>query len=448
MEGMKDSVEKGHLDHVRGFKFEMKVLNLLKNWGRDSGLNLKLFHDIPIQSEKLEALCNAFGLKLPDRFEAVKSQFRNGVIELELDVIAFCCGSSICLFEVKSSFEAHGQAKTQLQKSESIVHLLLEIAGVKGVPVKKVVAVPRPEKMLSKEKKQNKRTEQHNVISEEAKLYHIKKELKKSNIDLLLLGNVESAGEVLQNLFQGENVNDKQCRLSSSDFKNLIAALVFLRCSNYFPFDREKVFFSTTKLEEQLLESSHAKRTVSKLDQHSALNKSKHPQVEGIEAHHNSSARFLWMQILQDLTEKDPKKNTPQKIKITSKNCELREIKYSDFPKTVKNSFKDDCKILIILPYRNMVKEYRKNVEAIVSKEQWKNILITTPKDDWISFTKCPKEDLSYCQIFVHESAESEVVDAKSRMDSGLAPALLESQADNLFIWLDPFQMKIFQVQF
>jgi hypothetical protein len=219
--------------------------------------------------------------------------------------------------------------------------------------------------------------------------------------------------------------------------------LVFMRCATYFPFDREKVFFSTAKLKERLLEGSHAEWTVLKLDKQSPLKQSKHPEVEGIEVSRNSSSRFLFMDFLQkgDLTEKNPKK-----IKITSKNCKINEIKYIDFPITIKKTLKDDFRTLIILPYHNMVEEYSKTIQAIVSEEEWYTILIATPKDDWLSFILCPKDDLgSHCQIFIHECAEPEVVDPKSRMNSGLAPFLLANPTNSLFIWLDPFQMKIFK---
>jgi hypothetical protein len=307
----------------------------------------------------------------------------------------------------------------------------------------KIVAVPTPAKSESKERngeKEKKKTKPIELNPDTVKMYHVKKDLKKSNTDLMVFDNPESSKTLLGTLFPVE----AKAGLSSSDIQSLIAALVFMRCATYFPFDREKVFFSTAKLKERLLEGCHSERTFSKLEKQSPLKQSKHPEVEGIEVSRNSSARFLYLDFLQngDLTEKNSKK-----IKITSKTCKLIEIEYNDFPITIKKTLKDDFRTLIILPYHNTVEEYSKTIQAVVSKEEWYNILIATPKDDWLSFILCPKDDLlgSYCQIFIHESAESEIVDPKSRMDSGLAPFLLSNPTNSLFIWLDPFQMKIFK---
>jgi len=47
------------------------------------------------------------------------------------------------LFEVKSNFDEWGKARIQLNKAEKSLKYLLQIIGLKNVPIKKVIAVPK-----------------------------------------------------------------------------------------------------------------------------------------------------------------------------------------------------------------------------------------------------------------------------------------------------------------
>jgi len=58
--GIDPKLEEGHLRHVRGHQFEIKVLNAIKAHSEKEKLGLKIFHDIEICEEKLGALSQVF----------------------------------------------------------------------------------------------------------------------------------------------------------------------------------------------------------------------------------------------------------------------------------------------------------------------------------------------------------------------------------------------------
>jgi hypothetical protein len=430
--------EKGHDDEIRGFECEGKFLELLKEWGR--GLNLKLFHGIQIRTEKIQALCDAFGSKVPaDELEKVKKGFKT----LEVDVIAFN-SSSICLFEVKYNISAVKNASIavkQLQQAEEVFKLLFRIIGVTNISIKKVIAVPNKK---AKETTDIKKSEKAGDYKPKEKLDQKDANRKKLGIDLMCFEEITSACALFKNIFQAENTNEegssgKEAAWNSDNIHSLITALVFMKCSSYYPFDGEKVFFSESKLKEDLLEGLHAQATVSKLEKHLPLEMTNHPQVQRVPAKNNDTDRFLLLKSVQkdDITCRQSPTKT-EKIKVTSSNwelCEVAPVKVTEFP---------HCKILIILPYPNMVKDCEKKILG-KGKNKTQVILIGT-LEDWPIFFSRPEDDPNMvCHVFVHESIETKVIEWNSRITSGIAQRLHENPSNDLFIWLDPFQMQVFE---
>ncbi len=56
--------------------------------------------------------------------------------------------------------------------------------------------------------------------------------------------------KVIEKLFpiESENADTGKKNLSDGDKKNLIAALLFMQCSHYFPFDKEKVYLKQNEI--------------------------------------------------------------------------------------------------------------------------------------------------------------------------------------------------------
>jgi len=147
--GVKSTTEQGHMDHIKGFKNEMKVLRTFEQLSIKEKLGLKIFHDIEIEEGKLEALCAAFGCKatldeLHDKNE-ILSKFRKDskgeFLNLEIDlVILHRC--TVYLIEVKSSME--GKALNQLAKAEYAISLLFKIVSGsdQNISIQKIFAVP------------------------------------------------------------------------------------------------------------------------------------------------------------------------------------------------------------------------------------------------------------------------------------------------------------------
>jgi hypothetical protein len=111
--GVPQGTEKGHLDHVRGFASEIKVLEIYKSYSESENLGLKIFHDVPIEKEKLEALCDVFQAVMPKIEPSVFTKFKNKVLQAEIDVLTFVNGA-ICLTEVKSNFNEGAPAGNQV----------------------------------------------------------------------------------------------------------------------------------------------------------------------------------------------------------------------------------------------------------------------------------------------------------------------------------------------
>jgi len=68
-------IEKGHSSSIKGFNNEIKVLNLLEKYSISEKLGLKIFHEVPLQHEKLLALCDVFRTNCQINTEGVLISF-------------------------------------------------------------------------------------------------------------------------------------------------------------------------------------------------------------------------------------------------------------------------------------------------------------------------------------------------------------------------------------
>jgi hypothetical protein len=72
----------------------MKVLRRFQNLSQGKGLGLKMFHDIEMREEKLEALCEAFqtGMPILDQSKLSRLRFKKDktgsyILNLEIDIL-------------------------------------------------------------------------------------------------------------------------------------------------------------------------------------------------------------------------------------------------------------------------------------------------------------------------------------------------------------------------
>jgi hypothetical protein len=72
----------------------MKVLRRFQNLSQEKGLGLKMFHDIEMRQEKLEALCEAFQTGMPildqsklSRLRFKKDKNKSYILNLEIDIL-------------------------------------------------------------------------------------------------------------------------------------------------------------------------------------------------------------------------------------------------------------------------------------------------------------------------------------------------------------------------
>ncbi len=122
--GVSKGTEKGHLDHVRGFASEIKVLDIYKSYSESESLGLKIFHDVPVEKVKLEALCDVFQTEMPQIEPSELSKFKNKELQAEIDVLTFD-SNAICLTEVKANFKESGPAGNQVTISPTFYAQLL-----------------------------------------------------------------------------------------------------------------------------------------------------------------------------------------------------------------------------------------------------------------------------------------------------------------------------------
>ena len=416
--------EKGHIDLIRGFESEMKVIDCLEKISVERNLGLKIFHNVPLQSDILLALCDVFQtLKTPDLISLMKTNS-----ELEIDAVAInaCC---VCLFEVKSNFAEWGKARMQLNKAEKEFKNFLHIIGIEDVPIKRVIAIPKKEI--------------DNFVIDKARKQLNSEQFKENfgEIRLMIFDDVRNVKEVLETIFPGENnqVGTEIVSLSEIEMTNLMASLAFVQCSRYYPFDKEKVFWRENQLREGAQEGAKGETVASKLNSHEPLVRWQHPKVEGYEYKTKSEARFLWIDCLKEehLAVLPLKAKKSRKIKNFPETCEFLE--HDQFLKKIggiSTSGKSQT-ILIILPYDNMVEEYSAKIQQIVQTEDLSSITIVTPKEHWQKYTNS-------C-VFVHWSSVQDIAVEKSLMNSRLASTVFkdESKISNLFVWLDPAQVDI-----
>jgi hypothetical protein len=148
--GIDPKLEEGHLRHVKGHQFEMKVLNAIKAYSEKEKLGLKIFHDVELCEEKLEALSQVFetdAITFDSKalFDlGFKKDHRTGkpIVNLEVDLI-IVSKNSILLIEIKSSPKDVFSAMNQLNRAEKIVTEIIEsVCENKMVCVKKMVVIP------------------------------------------------------------------------------------------------------------------------------------------------------------------------------------------------------------------------------------------------------------------------------------------------------------------
>ncbi len=169
--------------------------------------------------------------------------------------------------------------------------------------------------------------------------------------------------------------------------------------------------------------------TSAKLQRHEGLVSWKHQKVEGFQSTYRTEFSFLRI----DCLKSEHISRRSRKIQAFPNTCLF--VEHEEFLKEIEeiSEYSESKKVLIILPYDNMVDEYGE----ILKTKDLTFITIATPKDDWQSHTDS-------C-VFVHLSSVKEIAAEKSIINSHLAPAVFKdlSNISDLFIWLDPDQVPI-----
>ena len=152
----------------------------------------------------MEALCDANGTVMPDIDADVLEKFKAGVIELEIDLLS-CSRDCICLTEVKSNPSLGFKALEQLERAEKIIQILLRIIGLgeKKINICKLVAVPPPV------------------------THQLKKKAKVFTIDSIA-DNEKTIDEI-------HPKSDEQPAMTEEELNLLVASLIFMKCTHYYP---------------------------------------------------------------------------------------------------------------------------------------------------------------------------------------------------------------------
>ena len=285
MDGVKESLEKGHKDHVKGSVNEAQVLKGLEELGRSHNRGLKIFHGVPVSLLKLEALCTVFGKEMPDEgfwneHSAILAEFpmdegKKPVIDKEFDIVVVT-KCSVVLMEVKSSPDEVNTATKQLRKAEFVFSILLRILQV-SIPIKKVVAVPLME----------------------GKNYDNKVEVAaRENASLLDINKQLSDQQKLSKIFS----EDDDPEIQDDDLKRILASLAFMHCSYYYPNQSEDLEMVEKELKEALSEPEAVGTLAKKLQDQSLLEKSKSSKVEKVET--LAPNEYIWLDPIQSLVMK------------------------------------------------------------------------------------------------------------------------------------------------
>ena len=447
--GVSEGTERGHSSSIVGSDNEMSVLKSFTNFSQRNQLGLKIFHDVVIERQKLCALSDAFGVEIPEIDPKFLSEFKNSELQLEIDIITIT-PSCICLTEVKSSFQKHGQTVIQLNRAEKVVRILLDIIGLqeKNIPIIKVCAVPKQEKIqptknttsvdnLNLKARGNlvKGSVDNQIVSDDAPVPSIQLPLVliKSNIELMIF-NLQSEVEKLLNKIHPKICKENQQILHNSmnhlETCYLIAALTFMKCSNYFPNANENVYMSETTLLKTLQLGAKGKEISDKLQAQSPLEKWKNPEVMKVEA---QEPFLLWINPLtSDHFSQDLDCSIPfPKILISSEKRTMT-FRFKKTLEKIKQIVLEDPgkKVLVLLPDDDMVQKYQ-NAFRICDLT---DVVITKELENLKNYIGS--------EVFIHKAAMPKCVSYKNPNHSEALKNFFTPEHKDTIIWLDPTQSK------
>ena len=451
LKGVSEGTERGHSSSIIGSENEMSVLKSFRNFSQRNQLGLKIFHDVAIERQKLSALSDAFGVEMPEIDSKFLSEFKNNELQLEIDIISIT-PSCICLTEVKSSFQKHGQTVIQLNRAEKVIRILLDIIGLreKNIPIIKVCAVPKlekiqPTKNTTSVDNLNLKEEDGNlvqgsvdnqIISDAAPVPSIQIPLVliKSNIELMIF-NLQSEVEKLLNKIHPKICKENQQILHNSmnhlETCYLIAALTFMKCSNYFPNANENVYMSEATLLKTLQKGAKGKEISDKLQAQSPLEKWKNPEVMKVEA---QEPFLLWINPLtSDNFSQDLDCNIPFPKILISSEKRTPTVRFKKLFEKIKQIVQEDPdkKVLVLLPDDDMVQKYQNGFR----KCDLTDVVITKEIENLKKYIGS--------DVFIHKAVMPKCVGYKNPNHSEALKNFFTPEHKETFIWLDPTQAKV-----
>ncbi len=385
---------------AKGYHSEVDVLWALKKLSLEHCLGLRLFHGIPIMEEMFTAIATAFkhtetgieqfidfgdfkdfkGMKDIENIDDFKKSrnCKKWIEDLfkasrEICDIIVLHPAGISVIEIKSNEKAISKANTQLLTARFIIKVMLKIVGIEPekVPIHTVVALPNP---LS-EKTENSKDQF----------------MKKLKNNFLLQGTHFKKEVIEEQLFKSTNVGSYM--LTKENLDDLSAAFAILK-QGKFVYSARKI---PKNLRKQMLEGVAMMDIVENLKGQN--------QLEGIEGSKKielSRSIFMWLDPLQAEILQD---NNPKQYIIgpasTGKTL-LIQLKVLEILKADKKS-----KVLIILPYKHLVKSYVEFFQDAGFNTENPNLLITTLTGPWRNFNDAHIFIDEYCAIGPKESLYS-----------------------------------------